>query len=265
LNTNTKAKETKYKNSNNYCYNMDSMRKSFFVKFLIVIMILGFASVGILDFGSVKASTPLEPNRSLFTPEFTVTLEAHPYFESPKYRLDTFTGEWETIHNGYHVENRSIVVRIKNTPFTPYYTKINGSLVELYYTVRARGHFGGSWTYLKQIFVSDSEYSTKYYTIGEDADKNILRNLSVGDIVDIQVKESLGIYRTGSFISQWGDASTRYPSSDYSEKQTLTFTALPTPAPTAEPFPIILAVASIAIIAIIGISILVYFKKIKEK
>ena len=263
MNTNTKAKETKYKNSNNYCYNVDTLRKSFFVKFLIVIMILGFASVGILDFGSVQASTPLEPNRSLFAPEFTVTLESHPYFESPKYRVDPFTGERETIHNGYHVENKSIIIRIKNTPFTPYYDEF-GSFLELFYVFQAKGHFEGSWTQLDSIHVSDSEYSVKYYPIGDETDELFLRQLSVGDTVDFHVKEQLGIldYPPGAY--QFGSPSIKYPSSDFSETQTLTFTELPTPTPTTEPFPTTITVASIAIVAVIGIGILVYFKKYRK-
>ena len=239
------------------------MHKSLLVKFLIATMVLGFASVGILDFGSVQASTPLEPNRSLFAPEFTLTLESHPYFESPKYRVDPFTGERETIHNGYHVENKSIVIRIKNTPFTPYYDEF-GSFLELYYIVRAKGHFEGSWTQLDSIYVSDSEYSVKYYPIGDETDELFLRQLSVGDTVDFHVKEKLGIldYPPGAY--QFGSPSIEYPSSDFSETQTLTISELQTPAPEQKPFPTTLAVLSIAIIAVIGLGILVYFKKYKK-
>ena len=249
------------------------MRKSLLVKFLIVTLILGFTSVGILDFGSVKASL-LAPNRSLIAPEFIVTFEANPYFEPPAYRIDPFTGENETIHTGYNVENKSIVVRIKNTPFTPYYTKINGSYLELFYIVRAKGHFEDSWTQLSFVNVSNSEYSTKYYIIGTELgyanDFALFKNLSVDDMVDFQVQEQLGVYmKDYGFIPQFGPASSRYPSSDFSEMQTLTIsspqTPTPSPTPITEPFPTTIAVASVVIIAVIGVGILAYFKKHKKR
>ena len=52
-------------------------------------------------------------------PEFTVKAVSHPYDVPTTYSTDPYTGETIT-HEGYHVENKSIEVWIKNQPFTPY-------------------------------------------------------------------------------------------------------------------------------------------------
>ena len=51
-------------------------------------------------------------------PEFTVKLEDHSYDVLTTYSIDPYTGENVT-HAGYHVENKTIEVTIKNQPFVP--------------------------------------------------------------------------------------------------------------------------------------------------
>lgn len=56
-----------------------------------------------------------------FAPEFTVKTVAHPYDVPPKTTttIDQYTGKETTITTpGYHAENKSIEVQIKNQPFT---------------------------------------------------------------------------------------------------------------------------------------------------
>jgi hypothetical protein len=71
-------------------------------------------------------------------PEFTLKFEAQPYDLPPTYGIDSYTGKNVTIAEGGHVENKSIVVTIKNQP----------SSGDLYYNVRYKGHFEESWTEL---------------------------------------------------------------------------------------------------------------------
>jgi hypothetical protein len=71
-------------------------------------------------------------------PEFTLKFEAQPYDLPPTYGIDSYTGKNVTIAEGGHVENKSIVVTIKNQP----------SSGDLYYNVRDKGHFEESWTEL---------------------------------------------------------------------------------------------------------------------
>jgi hypothetical protein len=95
------------------------------------------------------ASTP-KPS----VPEFTVKAVAHPYDVPTTYSTDLYTGETIT-HEGYHVENKSIEVWIKNMPFTPY-NDTDGHEVNLYYSVRVKGHFGEDWGTPSTYSESDS-------------------------------------------------------------------------------------------------------------
>ncbi len=244
------------------------MYKSFLVKFLIAIMVLGFVTIGILDFGSIQTVNAY----SLSVPEFTIKQEAHPYYEPPVYEIDPYTGNNLTIQSGYHVENKSIVVRIKNNNNFITHTDRDRNLIEGFYRVRVKGHFGDSWTQLF-INVSASVYTVKSYSIGENADIDIFRRLSVGDMVDFQVEAIYGHYYdqlAGRPVSPLWKLDID-EMSGFSETQTITISELqtPTPTPTSTPeqesFPTTIAVISIAIIVLIGLSILVYFKKYKKK
>ena len=106
---------------------------------------------------AVQASTAI-PKPSI--PEFTVKFVAHPYDVPTKTTtsIDQYTGkEIVTTQPGYHVENKSIEVTIRNQPFTTYvispYNNTDGTSgptyeVNLYYNVRVKGHFGRDWTEL---------------------------------------------------------------------------------------------------------------------
>lgn len=96
-----------------------------------------------------------------FAPEFTVKTVAHPYDVPPKTTttIDQYTGkETTTITPGYHVENKSIEVQIKNQPFIPYavtnttiidpewepsriYIDQSNRTVNLFYDVQVKGHY----------------------------------------------------------------------------------------------------------------------------
>ncbi len=82
---------------------------------LILILILATSSLMLVHFS--YASTPS-------VPEFTVQIAAHPYDVPPTTTtiIDPYTGkETVTTHAGYHVENKSIEVRIKNNLGASYY------------------------------------------------------------------------------------------------------------------------------------------------
>lgn len=83
-------------------------------------------------------------------PEFTVKLVDNSYDVPAKTttKIDQYTGK-EIVNTtpGYHVENKSIEITIKNQPLSPY-TDADASSYEgkLYYNVRVKGHFGEEWT-----------------------------------------------------------------------------------------------------------------------
>jgi hypothetical protein len=121
------------------------------------------------------ASTP-----ELSVPEFTVKLVAYPYDVPTTYSTDPYNGETIT-HQGYHVENKSIEVRIKNQPFTPD-TVAEGHEINLYYNVNIKGHFEESWTGSARYQASTSEYTII----------NLPESYPANATVDFQVDAILG-------------------------------------------------------------------------
>ena len=115
-------------------------------------------------------------------PEFTLKLEAYPYDVPPKYAIDPYTGKNVTVQEGYHAENKSIVVTIKNqlAPST------------LYYNVRSKGHFGDTWT----EHYTYGLYSTVSLPSQSDSEYTVLLIPAVypftnGSRVDFQVEAQL--------------------------------------------------------------------------
>ena len=95
-------------------------------------------------------------------PEFTVKLVDSSYDVPTTYSIDPYTGENVT-HAGSHVERRSIEVKIKNQPFTPYYDESSGWNISFYYNIRIKGYYSEDWIELYRASdgyptQSDSEY-----------------------------------------------------------------------------------------------------------
>jgi hypothetical protein len=79
---------------------------------LLLITMLAVSSLIMAE--SAYAQSIPEPS----VPEFTVKIVAYPYDVPTTHSIDPFTGQ-DVTHEGYHVNNQSIEVRIKNQPFTP--------------------------------------------------------------------------------------------------------------------------------------------------
>ena len=129
---------------------------------LLFVVILTLSSLIALK--SAPASAVPKPS----VPEFTVSQVDRSYDVpvTTTYSTDPFTGQQITHRSGgYHVENKTIDVTIKNQPFTS--TDLgNGSVIQLYYSVRAKGHFGdwsdasstNGYTF-KRVLASTSDYT----------------------------------------------------------------------------------------------------------
>lgn len=116
--------------------------------FLISIMITVLIFTSIAGIGTAQSSIP-KPS----VPEFTVKLVSYPYDVPPTTTttVDPYTGkETVTTQPGYHVENKSIELIIKNQPVTPH-TDAEGHMINLYYNVRVKGHFEDPWRELYSI------------------------------------------------------------------------------------------------------------------
>ncbi|MCW4017284.1 MAG: hypothetical protein NWF00_01150 [Candidatus Bathyarchaeota archaeon] len=123
------------------------MNKSTLTELLAVVAICSLAATMGSPLVMAQTTTPSAP-------EFTVEFEAHPYEEPPIYEIDQYTGENVTVREGFHVENQSAVVTIKNQPFV---SSFNGITYYLRYFVWVKGHFGEKWTNFCSLDQSSSE------------------------------------------------------------------------------------------------------------
>lgn len=180
-------------------------------------------------------------------PSFTVSLVAHPYDvpATTTTTIDQYTGEEiVTTTPGYHVENKSIEIKISNLHFAAY-TDADGNAVNLYYNVRVKGHYsdgeGGNVVYPESQYTDIFGYATipavqssSGYTI-----ISISADYDDGAKVDFQVQTLEGYftrvspylvmdYYTWIFTGEYGS---------WSETQTLTIgtASQSTATPTMQP------------------------------
>ena len=219
-------------------------------------------------------------------PEFTVNLVSQPYDVPTTYSIDRYTGENIT-HLGYHVENKSIELSVKNQPL------VWGENYTLYYDVRAKGGFEENWTglysYSPTAPGSLPPQSSSQYTM-----LSFPANYPDGSKVDFQVEAVLvNHYKFRTFSDDWLAqhplASTLDPNlediyeeevhvvgtSGGSDTQTVSFPSPPltstsdlTPETTTdEPLQTLQLGAIIAAISIVMISIalLVYYEKTQKR
>ena len=108
-------------------------------------------------------------------PEFTVEFFDSSYDVPTTYSTDPYTGETVT-HEGYHVESRTIEVKIKNEPFVSYWIQNSSSganwSINFYYNIRIKGHFSEDWNelYNPEGYIhqdSGAEYTVRTYDSGE--------------------------------------------------------------------------------------------------
>jgi hypothetical protein len=162
-------------------------------------------------------------------PEFTVKYVDNSYNEPPIYGVDAYTGKTVLTQAGYHVQNKSVELIIKNQPYDSYRNE-NGSRVWLFYAVAEKGHFeqwtDNEWdgqtinlkTYesypIGYVSSSDSEYTVIAYGLAGDNGTDTaykyrssthyntppyygyydrtLENVSDGDQVDFRVHAIIG-------------------------------------------------------------------------
>jgi hypothetical protein len=252
---------------------------------LLLITMLAVSSLIMAE--SAYAQSIPEPS----VPEFTVKIVAYPYDVPTTHSIDPFTGQ-DVTHEGYHVNNQSIEVRIKNQPFTPYEIQdSNGNrwAVNLFYNIRIRGHFSGDWIELYRPSdgyphqLSDSDYTVLSYVLGEgDADTVLgtkMIKLPPRSQIDFQVEAMVGYIHRENVTAVPGSGWVfTGESSGWSSTQTITIPANATTTPTddgtpsdggnqqTEPRSLVLDIAVVGIIAaaVACTGLLLYFKKRKR-
>ncbi len=208
---------------------MRQMKKAFLT--LTVITLLFLLVVG------VHASEAIpKPSVPQFTLEYVVkSYDVPPVTTST---TDPYTNKTTTTTIlGYHVDNLTIEVTIKNQPFP---SIVNGNFTSLYYNVRTKGHYGEDWTeqypYLYRFSGSLPTQSSSENTV-----LSLPSHYRVGDKVDFQLEAVLGYeysYYLPDHIDPIITSDFVHESSGWSNTQTITIpesSASPSTAPTSTP------------------------------
>ncbi len=222
---------------------------------LLLLIALAFSSFISIELG--VAQSIAKPS----VPQFTVETISAPYDVPSKTTTttDPYTGKQiVTTQPGYHVENKTMQLKIKNQPFTPYQVNVNGDnwTIDLFYNIRIKGHFAPQWGYYRLYNGSSdgvlAQKAGAQYTIVKVDDY-----LPKEGQVDFQV-EALEGYEHG-YTSVPGAPGQAWiitgQSSGLSNIQTFEVRAASTsPSPSVPEFPVIILglplVASVMIIAL---------------
>lgn len=235
---------------------------------LLLIVILAVSSLIVVNLAIASIPKPS-------VPEFTVKFFDNSHDVPPTYGIDPYTGKEVMTQAGYHVQDKTIEVTIKNQPFTRY-IDANGNSILLYYSVRVKGHFVDYWAYPDYGYYyvegdgeanyvgadMGSEHTViSYGLVGNNGTNSYLcLDISAGGQADFQVRAFIG-YVTRTTTMTWLGESHRDvftgENSDWSNTQTL---AIPASAPST--LLITLIGTAIAVGVITGL--LVYFKKRKR-
>jgi hypothetical protein len=182
-------------------------------------------------------------------PEFTVKLINSSYVTSATNIIDPYLGQTVT-HPSQRTEARTIEIRIKNVPFTPFELE-NGSNTynaQFFYNIRFKGHFEEEWRdvynpnvngFLGRDFGAETLFSQQ----GEYSDTEGLEMTSQGMYttfppnaqMDFQVKAMIGYIHHVVAMPFSADVF-EGESSDWSSTQTIIIPAA-SASPSASPTP----------------------------
>jgi hypothetical protein len=219
-------------------------------KRVVLCLIFILAASSMFCFANSSASIP-KPS----VPEFTVKLVDNSYEEPTIHGVNPYTGENYTIPS-FHVENKSIEVKITNQPFVAHSNGINYSL---YYEVRVKGHFEENWVTPYQVPSEILVQPDYEYTI-----VSCFANYPAGSLVDFKVEAYVGHLHYEGIPGHIGvySAFSIDATSGWSEPQTIT---IPASADSFE-YPLLqkllLAVIGVGVVLVlVGVGLLVYCKR----
>jgi hypothetical protein len=210
-------------------------------------------------------------------PEFTLKLADHSYDVPATYSTDPYTGQNIT-HPGYHVENKTIDITIKNQPFA---SSINGATYQLYFNIRDKGSFEDNWTELSWtdrtsgtlVPQSNSQYTvvsypTQSYPINASLDFQI--QALIGGYYQVTPQDPFIPSYTGFGILAAGESAwSSIQTITLNESQTLSPSPIATPTPTSSQEPqqnqieVVVGIAIVAVILGAALVLLIYLIKRK--
>ena len=234
---------------------MTCLSKKFVVGLFFVLILFSVFLVGFCVGDDVKPAAP----------SFTLKEIAQPYDVPPTTTtiVDGYTGEEKTTtHPGYHVENTTIYIKIKNQPFDQPLTMDPSDCSNwLFYQYRYKGHYTGE----KEWISFTSMYNNVYQSYTDYTLIPFPRDIPRYGQIDIQVRAAIGTYdyypaytklpyshyEFSGFLSDWSDIvvvsfdplsftvlpSTSTPSTDTPDQLTPDYTTPPSTTDPTDPQP----------------------------
>ena len=231
-------------------------------KYLSLCLAVILALCSLIMVESASGQTIPKPS----VPEFTVKFVDYSYDVPPTYGIDQYTGENIAIQAGYHVDNRTFVVTIRNQGISTTVDS-NNNVFGLLYNFRCKGTYGSTWNYypFHSTYPGDPSsaiYSTNLYgqytggipfshiypsssydltTVSLSFADLQLQDAPADSPIDFQVQALNGnasIVHTGLLAGNYYTFTGQ--TSDWSPTQTLTISAnnsSPTSSPTVTPAP----------------------------
>lgn len=159
------------------------MTKLFSCLFFLFVLSCGFLLLISTNLCIVQTSADTNELPTPSVPEFTLSYVDLSYDVPPTYEIDQFTGDNVTKQEGYHVDKRSIVFKIRNQPFTSYNDTSDNEIC-LYYNFKFKGHFGSEWQYypFSESGQGTRRYSAMFYVLSYESPKLAASNSEFTDI-----------------------------------------------------------------------------------
>jgi len=248
---------------------------------LLLIIVLTLSSLIIVE--SAFAQSIPKPS----VPEFSVKLLDSSYDEPTTHSTNPYTGEKVT-HPGYRVESRTIEIKIKNQPFTPFLVEEATAnwTAYLQYNIRWKGHFEQDWheIYIPTNGFAGANLESDYTAISFEGEYSSSEGLNLyyqgliatfpsGAQVDFQVKAMIGyVHRDPSLLgwiftgetSGWSETRTiTIPASTASptDSQTPDQTTEPTTNGDSQTLQSAAIIGTVVAIVLVSAVLLIYFKK----
>jgi hypothetical protein len=243
---------------------------------LLLVVILAVSNLIIIESTFAQTPTPSPvPIPTPSVPEFTLKFVDSSYDVPTTTSIDQYTGKTIT-NQGYHVENRTIQLAIKNQPFNSFIA--NGQNISFFFNVREKGHYAENWTEIYSagrgyLYESNSAYTTVSYSLSQN-EFPFWNYVTSDATIDFQVQALIGYTNErhysddGQFIP-FPSSYFKGQTSDWSNTQTITIpepststspSPNPTPTPTVPEFPS-WTISLLLTIIVASAGLLVYYKR----
>jgi hypothetical protein len=224
---------------------------------LILILIMAISCLIMVE--SAFAQTIPKPS----VPEFTLKYIHNSYDVAPTYGIDPYTGKTVVTQAGYHVENQSVEIAIRNQPFT-YIELDNGRYANLFYNISYRGHYEKDWYYYSY------DLNTEWFLGKSDSEYTVIsfKQIPNEGKMDFRVQAQVGYFT--DYNMPWKVYVFHGETSGWSNIQTITIpegststSPNPTPTPTVPEFPSMIIILTFLITVTVLWTIIVR-RKIKK-